>query len=166
MSLPIYIYFERMRAYTLYTVRSYDVNLGNCRHMIVRLDIQDGNWLFSGVFMGYVSGGNLNSSGLVESPTSIVHSPINGVYREENNGELILVGYITCENYLLLYRFSCLECDLLFRYPSFLNNHLRRMAVHFQSVIDISRRLVIEIVTREIVTAKYSKLLGNVPTKS
>ncbi|CAG8506051.1 15773_t:CDS:2, partial [Acaulospora morrowiae] len=114
-----------MRAYALYTVRSHDASLGNSRYMIVYLDNQDENWLFSGVFMGYASGGNLNSSGLVESPTSFVYPPINGIFREENNGELILVGYITRENYQLLYRFSCPECDLLFRYPSFLNNHLR-----------------------------------------
>ncbi|CAG8607477.1 5709_t:CDS:2 [Acaulospora morrowiae] len=87
---PIYIYSERMRTYALYTVR--------------------------GVFISYASEGNYNSSGLVESPTSIVYSPFNGIYREENNGELTLVGYITRENYPLLYGFSCPECDLLFRY--------------------------------------------------
>ncbi|CAG8703961.1 16509_t:CDS:2, partial [Acaulospora morrowiae] len=125
MSLPIYIYFERMGAYVLYTVRSYDVNLGNCRYMIVRLDNQDGILLFSGVFMGYASGRNLNSSGLVESPTSFASPSINGIFREENNGELILVGYITRKNYQLLYRFSCLECDMLFSYSSFLNIHSR-----------------------------------------
>ncbi|CAG8516015.1 10922_t:CDS:2 [Acaulospora morrowiae] len=165
MNLSIYIYFERMRTYAPYTVRGYDVNLRNCRYMIVHLDNQEERLLFLGVFMGYASGGNLNSSGLIESPTSIVYAPTYGIYREENNRGLTFVGYITRENYRLLYRYSCPGCDLLFRYPSFLTNHLRRIAVHFQSAIDTLKLQAIETVTREFSTGKYSKFRDNASNK-
>ncbi|CAG8520326.1 14328_t:CDS:2 [Acaulospora morrowiae] len=81
--------------------------------------------LFIGTFVGYASGTSLNSSGFVESSAlQFVYPYTNGIYRVDDNNELILVGYISHENLRSLYRHRCPECERLFRYQSTLNNHL------------------------------------------
>ncbi|CAG8506087.1 15776_t:CDS:1, partial [Acaulospora morrowiae] len=125
MSL-ISIYFENIGACVLFTVRSLDVLLENRRYMIVCLNGQNENGLSSGIFTGYATGRSLNSSRFVEGTTSqFVHAPINGIYLVNSNEELTLVGYISQENLISLYRHYCPVCWLLLRFPSNLTIHSR-----------------------------------------
>ncbi|CAG8458731.1 2601_t:CDS:2 [Acaulospora morrowiae] len=125
MSL-IFIYFENIGAYVLFTVRGFDVLLENCQYMIICLNGQNENGLSSGIFIGYATGRILNSSRFVEGTTSqFVHAPINGIYRVSSNEELTLVGYISQENLMSLYRCYCSVCGLLLRFPSNLTTHSR-----------------------------------------
>ncbi|CAG8525073.1 7941_t:CDS:2 [Acaulospora morrowiae] len=127
--INIYIRFERRSEYALYTVRGFEARLDNCRYMIVRLDSRDESGWFLGNFMGYASGRSLNQSGFVESSTLPYVCPYaNGIYRDDDNNELTLVGYITRENLRTLYRHS---------------TTLGKGPIPVQGAIDVSPLLVI-----------------------
>ncbi|CAG8609274.1 6164_t:CDS:1, partial [Acaulospora morrowiae] len=91
----ILVHYENRNEASVYFMRSHDIIIAALQYMIVCLNWQDESGLFFGTFVGYASGRSLNSSGFVESSAlRFVYPYTNGIYRVDDNNELILVGYI------------------------------------------------------------------------